>query len=56
VIVSIDVYKEPNTYEYSLKHDIWIKAMNIEITTLQQNNTWTVTFLLVDKTNTDHRG
>jgi len=48
MILSVDTNKEPTTCENALKHDILIKAMNEEITALEQN-TWTITSLPADK-------
>jgi hypothetical protein len=37
--------EDPTTYDEAAKHDVWRKAMDAEIATIESNNTWELTAL-----------
>ncbi|XP_058760263.1 uncharacterized protein LOC131633580 [Vicia villosa] len=39
---SISSIAEPKNFTQAAKHDCWIKAMNVELTALEENHTWTL--------------
>lgn len=40
---------EPTSYAHAIQFPEWVKAMDLELTALEQNHTWTVTTLPPDK-------
>ncbi|OIT36578.1 hypothetical protein A4A49_59446, partial [Nicotiana attenuata] len=41
-LTSFSTDTEPSSYSQAIKDDIWIKAMKLEIETLEDNHTWEV--------------
>ncbi|XP_019150566.1 PREDICTED: uncharacterized protein LOC109147362 [Ipomoea nil] len=43
--MAVSAIKEPRTYNQAIQHECWKKAMDVEITALQNNQTWELTDL-----------
>jgi len=55
-LANITGTKEPHTYAQAILYPNWQKTMNEELSTLQLNQTWTLTPLPADRNPSDANG
>lgn len=54
-LAQIDFIKEPSNFSEANKYSVWIYAMKAEINALEENSTWSFTYVAVGKTFADYQ-